>query len=154
MTFDEIEILEYGIGSAGIPVIIPTLLGRHDLDEFTEAAVQQPVILDIPDQALCLVLRQHGDAAQVRVDAIRQREIDDPKAVAKGHDRLRAVTGKSSESGAASTGQHEGESALRQLIDPNAAGRRGIKMECVVRRLRCRIHLASPVFWRARRQTC
>ena len=66
------------VGGALVPVRGDTLLRRQQLDEFAHAAVEEtPAVLHMPDQALRLVLREHGDAADAGVERVGQREVDD-----------------------------------------------------------------------------
>jgi hypothetical protein len=107
---DQIEILEYRIGRSQIPVLADLLLGRQDVDEFVEAAVEEaPAALQVLDQALRLVLRGDADAADAGIHAIRQREIDDAELAAERHGRLRAPVSELHQAAAPAAGQHDAE---------------------------------------------
>ena len=61
----QVQVLVDGIGGAGVPVLAVLLLRRRDLDILAQAGGQKvPAALDVADQALRLVLRQHGNAAR------------------------------------------------------------------------------------------
>ncbi len=82
---DDVEILEYRIGGAAIPVpAFDALLRGPQVDEFVELAAQKPpAALQVSQQRMRLVLRDHGNAADTRVQTVRQREIDDPVLAAE-----------------------------------------------------------------------
>jgi hypothetical protein len=63
--------------------------------------------LHVPDEALRLVLRADADAADARVHAVRQREIDDPELAAERQRRLRPPIGQLREAGSSAAGQDE-----------------------------------------------
>ena len=72
----QFQVLEDGVGGAAVPVVAELLLRRHDVDILAQAGLEEtPAVLDMADQALRLVLGQHGDAAQARVDAVG--DLDD-----------------------------------------------------------------------------
>jgi hypothetical protein len=63
--------------------------------------------VDVPVQAARLVLRQHEHAPEFAVEAVRQREVDDPVEAAEGDGRLGPVAGERFESGALAAGENE-----------------------------------------------
>ena len=68
------------------------LLRRVDLDELAELAVHDvPAHAHVAVEALRLVLGRDEDLAQARVDAVREREVDDPVRAAERHRRLGAL---------------------------------------------------------------
>ena len=104
----QVQVLEHRVGGAAGPGLAGLLLRRHDVDELTEAGFQEaPAALDVTDQRLRLVLRQHADAPQPRVDAVAEREVDDAHGAGKGHCRLGAVVGQAGEAAAAAAGEHQ-----------------------------------------------
>jgi hypothetical protein len=62
---DDVQVLEHGIGGAGVPGGLGhALLRRPQLHELAELAAQEaPALLDVQDQRVGLVLGQHADAA-------------------------------------------------------------------------------------------
>jgi hypothetical protein len=67
------------------------------------------------DQALRLVLRQHADASDARVDAVAEREVDDLQHAGKGHRRLGTPIGELLQAAPAAAGQHQGMGAMSQV---------------------------------------
>src|SRR5437016_330476 len=65
-------------------------------------------------QAVRLVLGQDGDPADVRIEAVRQREIDDAELAAKENRGLGAAVGQLFQPAAAAAGEDERERAPRQ----------------------------------------
>ena len=92
---DDVEILVQGIRGAAVPRFTDLLLGWHELHELTEFATQvTPSALDVLDERVGLVLRQHQDLADAGIHAVRQRKIDDPVFTAEGQGRFRATAGE------------------------------------------------------------
>jgi hypothetical protein len=93
---NDVQVLEYGIRGAGVPGGLgDPLLRRPQLHELTELAAQKaPALLNMPDQRVRLVLRQHADAADTGVDAVRQRKVYDAELAAEGHRRLGTPAGQ------------------------------------------------------------
>ena len=92
---DELQVLPQRVGGALVPVRPEPLLRRDDLDELAELAAQvAPAALDVLDQRVRLVLRQHRDLADAGVDAVRQHEIDDAELAAERRRRLAAILGE------------------------------------------------------------
>jgi hypothetical protein len=110
----DIEVLVDRIGRAAVPTLVDALLGRHHVDVFAQARLEEaPAALDVADQALGLVLRQHADAAQAGVDAVAEREVDDARLSGERHGRLGAPVGELLQPGAAPAGQHQRVGAVR-----------------------------------------
>jgi choline kinase len=81
------------------------------------AAQIAPAALDVLDQGMRLVLRHHGDAADPRVDAVRQHEVDDAELAAERRGRLAAVIGQVLEALAAAAGHDDRERVPRDAAD-------------------------------------
>ena len=62
-------------------------------------------------QAVRLVLRQHRDPADVGIEAVRQREIDDAKFAAEEHRGLGAAVGQLLQPAATAAGEHQRDGA-------------------------------------------
>src|SRR5690606_719243 len=98
-----------------VPVAVGALLGGHDLDELVEAPVEEaPAALHVADEAVRLVLRADVDAADARIDAVREREVDDAELAAEGHGRLRAPVGELLEAAAPAAREHHRYRILRR----------------------------------------
>ena len=80
LLLQRVDVLIDGVGRALIPMLVDPLLRRHHVDEFAQLAAQitPPAEIDVPVQAHRLVLRQHQHLADAAVEAVREREIDDP----------------------------------------------------------------------------
>jgi hypothetical protein len=121
---DQVHVLPQGIGRALVPVGAAPLLRRDDLDELTELAAQvTPAALDVLDQRVRLVLGEHRDLANARVDAVRQREVDDAELAAERRGRLAAILGQVPESLAAPAGHDHGQRAAGQATEVTARGK-------------------------------
>ena len=88
---DGINILINGVGGSQIPVGGDAHLRRQDFDEFAEAHQRRPALADVAVEAERFVLRQDENAAQVAVDAIGKRDVDDAVDAAEGDGGLGAV---------------------------------------------------------------
>ena len=71
---DDVQVLVDGIGRAAVPVlVVQALLGRQQIDHFIELGTQKaPAALQVAQQRVRLVLGDDTDAADARVDAVRQ----------------------------------------------------------------------------------
>jgi hypothetical protein len=115
---DDVQVLIYRVRSSGIPIAFYTLLRRQQFNELAELATEEtPATLDMQNQRVCLVLGQHGDAADTGVDAVGQREIDDTELATEWDCRLGAPTGQMLESRSAPTSKDEGERVTCQSTD-------------------------------------
>ena len=89
---DRVEVLIDGVGRAEIPVLADPLLRRQDLDELAELLRDDvPPHPDVTVERQRLVLRRDVDVAQPGIDAVAEREVDDPVRPAEIDRRLRAV---------------------------------------------------------------
>jgi hypothetical protein len=113
---DQVEVLEHRVRRTLVPVFADLLLGRQDVDELVEAAVEEaPSALQVLDQALGLVLGGDADAADAGVHAVREREIDDAELAAERHGRLGAPVGKLHQAAATAAGEYDGEGVAGQF---------------------------------------
>src|SRR5690606_14062162 len=104
------KILINGIRGALIPVGIEPLLGRPDLDEFTQLPAQEtPALLDMTYQRLGLILGRHSDLPDPAVHAIRQREVDAPEASPEMQCWLAPVSCERAEACSLAAGQHDSD---------------------------------------------
>jgi hypothetical protein len=118
MRADVLEILKHGVGRAPIPMVAQLLLRRDDLHELAEFASQiTPAPLQVLDQGLGLVLGEHADLPDSRIDAVGEHEIDDAELSAKGRRRLTPVLGESFQSLASAARQDDGKRATGQSAD-------------------------------------
>ena len=129
----DVEILEHGIGRALVPALLDALLRRQQVDELLELTVQEaPSALQMLDEAVRLVLRDHADAAYPGVDAIGEREIDDAELAAERDRGLGAPVGELHQPAAPATGEHHGERVLGEAADETRIGLLGLLPPSVV----------------------
>jgi hypothetical protein len=125
----DVLVLIHRIGGAAVPaLLVHALLRRQQIDELVHLAFHEcPAALQVPQQAVALVLRDDADAADARVDAVAEREIDDAELAPEVHGRLGAAVGQVLEPAAAATGQHQRHAALGQLeVQRRVAGSMGV----------------------------
>ena len=91
---DDVERLEHRVRRASEPLLTEPLLRRHHLDVEVEHRRQPPAARDVRVERVGLVLRQHLDLEQARVDQVRQHEVDEPIAAADRHRGLGAIGGE------------------------------------------------------------
>ncbi len=91
VVLDDAEVAEDGIGGAAIPLGDPTA-GDVRLEELDAAvrAIEVPRLADadVVVERAGVVLGQDEDVVDVGVDAVRQREVDDPVLATERHGRL------------------------------------------------------------------
>ena len=107
---DRVDVLVDRVGRPLVPVLGDPLLRRDHLDVLVELAAEElPALVDVPVQADGLVLRQDEDLAEVGVDAVGQREVDDPVDPAEGDGRLGPVARQGFQPGPPPPGQDDGQ---------------------------------------------
>ncbi len=118
MRLDELDVLIHRVRGSAIPVRPDLLLSRNQLDEFTQLAAQvTPATLDVLDEGLRFVLREHGNLPNTGIDAIRQHEIDNPKLPAERRSGFAAVLGKRFETLAPTPRHDHRQCSARQSAD-------------------------------------
>ena len=86
---NDVEVLVDGVGCASVPLATDALRRRQHLDEFLAAQLKPgPAVHEVTNQRVRLVLRQHADAANARIEAVRQREVDDAVLATEEYRRL------------------------------------------------------------------
>ncbi len=91
---DGIDILVNGVRGAEIPTGGDAHLRRQDFDEVAESHQRRPPQTNMAVQAERLVLRENENAAQVAIDAIGQRDVDDAVNAAERDGGFGAVAGE------------------------------------------------------------
>jgi hypothetical protein len=85
-------------------------LRRNDGDELLgKDRREHPGTADMLDQRLRLVLDQKIDRENLRIDQVRENEVDDPETVAERNRRLRSMLGQWTEPRAFAARQDERE---------------------------------------------
>ena len=80
---------KHGVGRALVPVLVDALHGRNHLDVLAQLGREDvPAVADVADQFQRLVLCQDEDSPDVGIDAVGEREIDDPVDAAEWHGGL------------------------------------------------------------------
>src|SRR5271166_5000042 len=110
VTFDNVEVLIDRVRGALIPDPLPNALARGQNIEalVADGAHDIPGAMEMPDEAVCLVLGGDGDAPYARVEGVRQCEIDDPRFAAERDGRLRAPRSKFHQTAASPAGENVG----------------------------------------------
>ncbi len=110
VALDDIDVLEHRVRGAEVPFVLRhALAGGQDVEALVALGAEEvPAALQVADQAVRLVLRRHGDAADAGVQRVGQCEVDDAQLAAEIHRRLGAVVGQLQQPCAAASGQHIG----------------------------------------------
>ena len=116
---DRVDVLIDGVGRALIPVLGDPLLGRDDLDVLVQLAREEPpALVDVAGEAHGLVLGQDEDLADVAVDAVRQREVDDPIDPAERDGRLGPIARERLQPGPPAPGQDDRQDVSQHAMPP------------------------------------
>ncbi len=120
IALDDVEILKHRVGRAHIPLELGyALAGRQDVERFVAFGAEEvPAALQVADQRMRLVLGGDADAADARIDRVRQREIDDTRFAAEIDRRLGAHVGQLEQAAAAAAGQDIGHRVARNRGSP------------------------------------
>ena len=114
---DGVDVLVNGVGGAHVPVVADALHGRQDLDELAQLAGHDvPAFADVAVERERLVLREDVDPAQVGVDAVGERDVDDAVDAAEGNGRFGAVAGEGIEPFARTASQQDSQ----RVFHPNS----------------------------------
>jgi hypothetical protein len=102
--------LPHGIRGALEPVrVLGRLLGREDLDEPAGEGVEAIRLVDVAIERGGVELREHEHAPQVRVQAVADRNVDEPVLAADRHGRLRSRMRQREEAGALAAAKDDRE---------------------------------------------
>src|SRR6266550_3910676 len=102
---DGVDVLVDGVGGALIPLLRDAHLRREDLDVIAEAGEGRPAGADVAVQAEGLVLGEDENAAEIRIDAVREGDVDDAVERAERNGRLGAVASERPEAFALAPGK-------------------------------------------------
>jgi hypothetical protein len=119
VALDDVDVLEHGIGGAGVPLrLAHALAGGQDVEALIPLGAEEiPAALHVADQAVRLVLRGHRNAADARIERIGQGKVDDAGLATKIDGGLGAPVGHLHQSAAAPTRQNIGHGGPRQWRD-------------------------------------
>ena len=108
MTSQDVQILKDRICGPPVPGLLSPLLCRQQLDKLLEPSIQKsPTMLDMTDQALCLVLGRDTDTTDAGVHTVREWEIDDAKLTTERDRRLRTPVRELVQPATPTTGQYQ-----------------------------------------------
>ena len=100
--------LAHGVGGALEPVrALGRLFGGEHLDEAVREEIEPVGLRDVAVERGRVELRQHEDPLQPGVQAVADRDVDQPVLAAERHGRLRAHVGQRVEPGAAAAAQDQ-----------------------------------------------
>ena len=103
-------VLPHRVGGALEPVLaLRCLLGGEHLDESAGEQVQPVGLRDVPVERCRVELREDEDAADVGVQAVADRHVDQPVLPADRHRRLRAMVGERKQTRAAAAAKDQRE---------------------------------------------
>src|SRR5207237_9533126 len=92
---NRINVLIHGVSRPHVPILADTLHGWQNLDELAHLPRHYvPAFADVAVQRKRLVLGKNVDAAQVGVNAIGERDVDDAVDATEGDSRLGPVPGQ------------------------------------------------------------
>ncbi len=100
VVLDDVDVAQDRVGGAAIPLgeLAALDVRLQQLDAAAVAVeVPRPAEADVVVERARVVLGQHDDVVDVRVDAVGQREVDDPVLAAEGHRRLGPLLGEDRE---------------------------------------------------------
>ena len=115
VALDDVDVLIDRVGGAEIPQRLgDALRRRQDVEALVALGPEEvPAALQVADQAVRLVLRRHGDAADAGIERVRQREVDDARLAAEIDGGLGAAVGQLQQAAAAAAGEHVGHRVTR-----------------------------------------
>ena len=100
--------LAHGVGRALKPLFaLGRLLGGQDLDEAAREHVHPVGLRDVAVERRRVELRQHVDAFEAGVQAVAERNVDQPVLAADRHRRLRAMVREREQPRAAAAAEHD-----------------------------------------------
>ena len=116
VALDDVDVLEDRVGGAGVPLRLRDALARRqDVEALVALGAEEvPAALQVADQAVGLVLGGDADAADARVQRVREREVDDPGLAAEIDRRLGPLVGQLHQAAAAAAGEHIGHGIARR----------------------------------------
>ena len=116
VALDDVDVLIDRVGRAEIPHGLGNALrGRQDVEALVALRTEEvPAPLQMPDQAVRLILRGDRDATNARVERVRQSEIDDSRFAAEIDGGLGAPVGQFHQPAAAPAREHIGHGVTRE----------------------------------------
>lgn len=109
---DQVEALQDGVGRAAEPALAEPLLRGNRGDIGVQQPREAPGLRDVAVQRVRLVLRQHDDLGQARIDQVGQCEVDQPVLAAERHRGLGPVGREGHEPLSLAAGEDDAEDLL------------------------------------------
>jgi len=104
---EQVDVLPERVGRSPIPVLAEPLLRGDVLDELAQAVAQEiPPAVEVAREGPRLVLRQHEDPPEIRVDRVGEAEVDDAVDPAERNGGLGAIACQGPQPLALATGEH------------------------------------------------
>ena len=127
VALDDVDVLVDGVGGAGIPAadaFAHALAGGEDVEAFVALGAEEvPAALEVPDEAVGLVLGGDADAADAGIERVAEGEVDDAAFAAEIDGGFGAIVGQFLQARAAAAGQDVGHGAAREGGGGGAAER-------------------------------
>ena len=121
VVLEDVHVAQDRVGRAAVP-LGDAAAGDVRLEELDAAVVAvqvpRPPEPDVVVERARVVLGQHDDVVDVRVDAVRQREVDDPVLATERDRRLGAFLGQDGQALALAAGQDHGHRPLHAVTPP------------------------------------
>src|SRR5271163_4247034 len=139
---DGIDVLIDGIGGALIPVLRDAHLWRENFDEIAVAHQRGPALAHVAIEAESFVLGEDEDAAQIAIQAIRKRDVNDPVDAAEGDGGLGAIASERPKAFALATRQQDRKCVAHQghgHAPPESPGLAEVILAASARRLKERV---------------
>ena len=109
--------LAHGVRGALKPVrAVGRLLGGEHFDEAVREHVEPVGLRDVAVERRGVELRQHEDALEAGVQAVADRDVDQPVLAGERHRRLRAHVGQREEPRAAAAAENQGQHVIHGVI--------------------------------------
>jgi len=123
VALDKRTVLIQRIRRAAVPVlVVAPAVGLPDLQAVGSLPVEVPGLADAEmlHERVRPVLREDGDAVQIRIDRIRERKIDNPVLPAERNRRLGALLAQNAQAAAFAAGQDQRQHTHKSS-QPNTA---------------------------------
>jgi len=122
---DGVDVLVHGVGRALIPLLRDAHLRGKDFDVIAEAGERRPARANVTVQTEGLVLGENKNATKIRIDAVRERDVDDAVESAERNGGLGAIAGERPETFALASGKEydDGIPHIGHWLPPSAASK-------------------------------
>src|SRR5229473_1873381 len=117
---DGVDVLVDRVGGALIPLLRDAHLRREDFDVVAEAGERRPASANVAVKAESLVLGEDENAAEIRIDAVREGDVDDAIESAERNSGFGAVASERPEALALASSKenYDGIAHVRHWLPP------------------------------------